>query len=141
MTPWILDASVFLAREDPEDRNHLESRRLLEGPEALATLDLAWYEVINVAVRVWRDAPAARRLGQRLGAVADDGGLVRGDPALLAEASRLAVEHGISVYDAAYVAAARRVDGRLVSCDERDLVSKGLACLPAAARSGEPGAV
>ena len=42
------------------------------------------------------------------------------------------IGHGMSVHDAAYIAAARAMNGRLVSCDERDLVSKGLACLPAA---------
>jgi len=45
----------------------------------------------------------------------------------------LADEHAISVYDAAYVAAARESGRSLVSCDVRDLVSKGLAELPDAA--------
>jgi len=37
----------------------------------------------------------------------------------------------ISVYDAAYAAAADEGGQRPVSCDERDLVSKGIATLPA----------
>ena len=45
----------------------------------------------------------------------------------------------ISVYDAAYVAAARGWDSQLVSCDVRDLVSRGLACLPGDAPSGRVG--
>lgn len=40
------------------------------------------------------------------------------------------VEHGLSAYDAAYVAAARRNGWQLVSLDVRDLVSKGLAVTP-----------
>ena len=70
--------------------------------------------------------------------MAGDGGVVRADPGLLADAAQVATDHGISVYDAAYVAAAGVVGGRLVSCDERDLVSRGLACLPGDARSDEP---
>ena len=62
--------------------------------------------------------------------MADDAGLVRVDAHLLEDAAAVADEHGISVYDAAYVAAARAVSGRLVSCDVRDLVSRGLAVLP-----------
>ena len=41
--------------------------------------------------------------------------------------------HRLSAYDAAYVAAARREDWKLVSLDARDLVSKGLAITPDAA--------
>lgn len=84
----------------------------------------------NVAVRSWRDQPSARRLRSRVTAVADDAGLVRVDTHLLEDAAAIADEHGISVYDAAYVAAARVVSGRLVSCDVGDLVSRGLAVLP-----------
>ena len=70
-----------------------------------------------------RDLEAAHRLHDRLAAVGDDGGIVRADARLLESASTLAHERGISVYDAAYVAAARRADAQLVSCDVRDLVS------------------
>ena len=52
---------------------------------------------------------------------------------LLSRASKLADEHTISVYDAAYVAAADH-GGTLVSCDIRGLVSKGLASSPASTR-------
>ena len=45
----------------------------------------------------------------------------------------MVVEHGLSAYDAAYVAAARRNGWQLVSPDVRDLVSKGLAVTPDAA--------
>ena len=79
------------------------------------------------------DAAAARRLRELIAAVSDDGGLIRADPALLDGAAQLALEHGISVYDAAYVAAARAARARLVSCDVADLVSRRLAVLPAQA--------
>lgn len=136
MSPWFLDASVFLASEDPDDENHRAAVRLLERSEPLATLDLAYYEVTNVAVCAWRDRSAARRLSDRVAAVANDGGLARADRALLASAAAIADEHGISVYDAAYVSAARAFGAELVSCDVRDLVSRGLARLPGGAPAG-----
>jgi predicted nucleic acid-binding protein len=130
VTFWLLDASVLLASEDPDDHNHGDASRLLRSNDRLATLDLAFYEVTNVAVRTWRDRTAAQRLGERVAAVADDGGLVRANAALMTDAASVADEHGISVYDAAYVVAARAVGAELVSCDRRDLVSRGLARLP-----------
>lgn len=137
MKPWFVDASVLLAAEDPDDANHAEANRLLSGDDPLATLDLVYYEVTNVAVRAWRDSSAATRLSERVAAVADDGGLARADPSLISNAKAIAEETGISVYDAAYVAAARAWDVDLVSCDIRDLVSRGLARVPADARSAE----
>ena len=130
MNVWLLDASILLASEDPDDEHHRDARRLLAGGGTLASLDLALYEVTNVAVRSWHDRSAADRLVQRLAAVSEDGGLVRADAALMVTAAKIAEEHGISVYDAAYVAAARASDGRLVSGDARDLVWRGLAVLP-----------
>jgi len=126
----MLDASVLLASEDPNDVHRAATVRLLHGESALATLDLAFYEVTNVAIRAWRDRVAAERLRERINALAGDGGLVRADLQLLSVAATIADELGISAYDAAYVAAARRTDSRLVSCDVHDLVSRGLADLP-----------
>jgi predicted nucleic acid-binding protein len=130
MNRWLVDASVLLAREDVDDAHHADARRLLAGPGALATVDLAFYEVTNVATLVWKDADAARRLRDLIEAIAGDGGLVRATRALVADVARLAGEHGLSAYDAAYVAAAASVGARLVSCDVKDLVSSGLALLP-----------
>jgi len=45
----------------------------------------------------------------------------------------LALEHGLTSYDAVYVAVARRYDWQLVSTDIEDLVSKGFAITPDAA--------
>ena len=131
MTRWLLDASVLLAAEDRDDASHADARRLLEGTGRLATLDLALYEVTNVAIVAWKDAAAARRLRGVIAALADDGGLVRAEPSLFETAAELAHVHGISAYDAAYVAAAAAVRAELVSCDVRDMVARGLARLPA----------
>ena len=51
-------------------------------------------------------------------------------------AASIGQEEGVSVYDAAFVAAARERGWRLVSGDLIDLVSRGLALSPEAAREG-----
>ena len=131
---WLADASVLIAREDVADAHHDEARALLEGAEPVATLDLAYYEVTNVAVRAWGDLGAATRLRGYVAALAADGGVVRADEVLVSEAAALAAEHGLSAYDAAYVAAAAKIGAKLVSCDIRDVVSAGLALSPGVAR-------
>ena len=131
MTRWLADASVLLAREDLDDVHHDDARRLLGGPHPIATLDLAFYEVTNVAVRAWEDLSAARRLRGVVSALEHDGGLVRCDEALVGAAAEIAEERGLSAYDAAYVAAAATLGARLVSCDIPDLVASGLALSPA----------
>lgn len=135
MTTLLLDASVLLAAFDPEDDHHEPSRALLENDQAtLATLDLARYEVVNVAVRAWRAPETVAPLLAAVERLADDGGVFVSTGALLTRAAELAERHTISAYDAAYAAAAGDAGHRLISCDERDLVSKGLASLPASAQ-------
>lgn len=132
MTTLLLDASVLLAAFDPEDDHHESARTLLEDEDAtLATLDLARYEVANVAVRAWRAPNSVTPLLAVVERLADDGGVVPSTDTLLTRATEIAERHTISVYDAAYAAAADEGGHRLISCDERDLVSKDLAALPA----------
>lgn len=136
MTTLLLDASVLLAAFDPEDDHHEPASALLVDVETtLATLDLARYEVANVAVRAWRAPELVAPLLAAVEQIADDGGVLASTGSLLTRAAELAERHTISVYDAAYVAAAGGANRRLVSCDQRDLVSKGLAALPANVRS------
>lgn len=126
-----LDASVLLAAEDADDREHQAALALLRSGD-LATLELALYETTNVAIVRWEDPEAADRLAKRIWAIAELGTLVRVDSQLGTEIAHLATEHGLSAYDAGYVAAARRLGVTLASCDERDLVRPGLAELPSA---------
>lgn len=134
MTTLLLDASVLLAAFDPEDDQHEPASALLVDDETtLATLDLARFEVANVAVRAWRAPESVAPLLAAVDRLAGDGGVLASTSSLLTGAADLAERHTISVYDAAYVAAAAEADRRLVSCDKRDLVSKGLATLPASA--------
>jgi predicted nucleic acid-binding protein len=135
VTTLLLDASVLLAGFDPEDEHHKPARELLEDKETnLATLDLARYEVANVAIRAWRSPDSVVPLLAAVDRLADDGGVIASTGTLLTRAAEVAERHAISVYDAAYATAADESGHRLVSCDERDLVSKGLAVLPKSAR-------
>ena len=126
----MLDASVLLAAQDEEDSHNRDARRLLRSRRPLATLDLAAYEVANVAETRWHDPAASARLQERFWLIATYGRLVRVDRELLDAAARLARSHSLSACDAAYVAAAQRLGAPLASCDERDLVGQGLAALP-----------
>jgi predicted nucleic acid-binding protein len=136
VTTLVLDASVLLAAFDSENDHHQAARSLLEDEKAnLATLDLARYEVVNVAVRGWRSPSFVAPLLAAVERLADDGGVIASSESLLVRAAELAEQHGISAYDAAYATAAGHGGHRLVSCDQRDLVSKGLATLPASADS------
>jgi len=130
VTFWFIDASVLLAREDADDGQHEAARELLAGNATLVTLDLAYYEVSNVAIRAWHDVQAATRLQGLVAAIAADGGLVRADEPLVAHAVRVADAEGLSVYDAGYVAGAASAGAQLVSCNLRALVNRGLAVTP-----------
>jgi predicted nucleic acid-binding protein len=134
VTTLLLDASVLLAAFDPEDNYHEPARGLLEDDGvSLATLDLARYEITNVAVRAWRAPRSVAPLLAAVERLANYGGVLLSTDTLLTRAAEIAERHTISVYDAAYAAAADEGGHRLVSCDERDLVSKDLAALPATA--------
>ena len=125
-----LDASVLLATEDSDDPNHAAATTLLGGGGALATLELAAYEVTNIAELRWRDTAAGQRLRERVWTIAELGALVRVDRRLSERVADLSREHRLRAYDAAYAAGAERLGAELASCDERDLVSRGLARLP-----------
>ena len=125
----MIDASVWVAAGMPVNPSYAEASALVQGRVAVSALDLTLYEVINAVGRQYRQPEVARRLVQAiLGTCGDD--LLRVDRALATELADVVEEHGLSSYDAAYVAAARRYGWQLVSLD---LVSKGLAVTPDAA--------
>lgn len=133
MSALLLDASVWLAALDVDDRHHSDARRILEqsadGEVVLAALDLTLYEITNVAVVSWRSSAVAARL-VRLVWAACPHTLQRVDEALVSQAGAIAAEHDLAVYDAAYVAVARDHDWTLVSGDIADLVRPGHAIPP-----------
>jgi len=133
----LIDASVILAAFDQDDGEHADSCTVLADTAAtLATLDLARFEVANVAVCSWHAPSVVDNMLSAIERIGEDGGVIASTHALLRSAALLALEHGISVYDASYAAAARQGGLELVSCDLRDLVGKGLARTPSQVRSG-----
>lgn len=148
MRTLLLDASVWLAALDPDDRYHTAAKALVESVDGdsaaehasereqvtLAALDLTLYEVANIAVVRWRSQPDAEHLAELIGLTCP-GTIGRIDDERVSDAATIAAEHDLTVYDAAYVAAARRHDWTLVSCDLKDLVRPGHAIDPEAAIS------
>jgi len=129
----LLDASVWVLLVDPEDPHHDRAVTLIRDEAgSLAALDLALHEIAN-AIGVKRgDAREAANVISLLLTCCRDRVAVA-DAELVDAALEIAAEHGLTAYDAAYVAAARRYGWTLVSTDIADLVSKGLAVTPGAA--------
>jgi len=129
----LLDAGVWIAAKDSQDR-YFESARLLavDSGQPVAALDLTLYEVANVLGARKQRGNDAVDLCQLVSARCADR-LVAADAELIRRTIEVGAEHGLTAYDAAYVAVARRHDWTLVSTDLADLVSKGLAVAPDAA--------
>lgn len=126
----LLDAGVWVAARDPEDRFHSAARGIvLDFAQPVAALDLTFYEIANVMGSRKKQAEEARYLLRTLEIRCGDEIVAAGsesiDPAL-----EIAAEHDLTAYDAAYVAAARRRGWTLVSTDLAGLVSEGLAVVP-----------
>ena len=126
----LLDAGVWVASGIAENRFHESAQSIvLDFERPVAALDLTLYEVANaVAVKMGKPDGARylsdvilRRCGEDLQTVGSD---------LFARTIQVAAEHGLTAYDAAYVAAAKANGWTLVSTDIADLVSKGLAVAP-----------
>lgn len=129
----LVDASVWVAARDPEDPFCEAARSIvLDVGRPVAAMDLTFYEVANVMGARKKQLDEAlhllRFLAERCGEQ-----IVAIDTSLAESALDIAAEHGLTAYDAAYVAAARRHGWTLVSADVADLVSKGLAVAPDAA--------
>jgi predicted nucleic acid-binding protein len=126
----LLDAGVWVALGEPGDRQHSAAQAIVRDfSTPLAALDLTFYEVANAVVAKKGRYDDARRIARLVSARCGDR-LVRVDTDILESALEIAAEHGLTSYDAAYVAAARRHGWTLVSTDIADLVSKGLAVAP-----------
>ncbi len=126
----LLDAGVWIAAVNPDDRYHSVSRPMVtSSPHPLAALDLTLYEVANVVGARKRQHDLARRVcrsilercGERL---------VRADAELVEQTMNVVADHSLTAYDAAYVGAARRHGLTLVSTDLKDLVDRELAMAP-----------
>jgi predicted nucleic acid-binding protein len=129
---FLVDASVWVAAALVDDPNQPAAGAVVESSERLGALDLTLFEVANVLGCKYAGPIEANRMCGVIVARCQRR-LVRVDPELIASGLALADEYGLTAYDAAYVAAARRNGWTLVSTDIRDLVSKGLAVAPDAA--------
>ncbi len=126
----LLDAGVWVASKDSEDRYFAAARPLVLDPErAVAALDLTMYEVANVVGARGGRHQTALELLRTISARCGDR-VVGVDPELADSALAIASEHRLTAYDAAYVAVARLNGWTLVSTDIADLVSRGLAVAP-----------
>jgi predicted nucleic acid-binding protein len=135
----LLDASVWIAAFDRNDPFYGSARKLvLSRTHVLGALDLAFYEVSNVVGAVKGQRQLADRMC-RLIVKRSRHNLVRISPALAEQATKLAAEHALTAYDAAYLAAARGHRWKLVSSDLKDLVKPGLAVTPDDALAGGRG--
>lgn len=129
----LIDASVWVSLVERGSPHRDSAMSLIrEQAQTLNVLDLTFYEVANAIGVKQGDAGEASRVGRLLVRCCRDR-VLRVEPELVDSALRIAAEHGLTAYDAAYVAAARRHGLTLVSLDVRDLVSKGLAVTPDAA--------
>ena len=134
MSTLLLDASVWVSASDPEDRFHSAASSIVfDFDRPVAALDLTLYEIANVVGVRKREPREARYIGELIVKRCSGESLVAADPDLMDIATSVAGEHGLSAYDAAYVAAATSKGWNLVSADIADLVSKGLAVTPDAA--------
>ena len=133
MSVLLLDAGVWIAAKDGRDR-YFESARLLavDSVQPVAALDLSLYEVANVVGARKQRSDDAVDLCRLVSARCADR-LVAIDAELIRRTVEIIAAHGLTAYDAAYVAVARRHDWTLISTDIADLVSKGLAVAPDAA--------
>lgn len=133
MRTLLVDAGVWVAARDPEDRFHEASVALVSDlGQPVAALDLTLYEVCNVIGVRRREPVEAGYMSQLVISRCRDQ-LLALDPELIDATLELAAEHELTAYDAAYVAAAKRKGMTLVSTDIADLVAKDLALAPDAA--------
>lgn len=129
----LLDASVWVAAVMPVHPHHRPARELVGAQgRPLGALDLTLYEVVNALAVKYRQPADGRRMVRLILARCQER-IAAVDAPLLELTADLAAEHGLTAYDAAYVAASRTHGWQLVSLDLRDLVSKGLAVAPDAA--------
>jgi predicted nucleic acid-binding protein len=129
----LLDSGVWVASIDGDDPFESASRGLIAGKwRRFGALDLTFYEVANV-VALKRGRPKEAMDLCRTVEECCEHAIMRFDRKLVESTVEVVAEHGLTAYDAAYVAVARRHRWQLISTDIRDLVSKGLAITPDAA--------
>ena len=129
----VADASVVLKWFHAEGEEEVEASRSLIDAHGrrrikVSVIDLTAYEIGNALLR-GRPGVAAARVTVVLDALADICPRITLSAAELADAAGLAEQHALTMYDAAYAAAARSRGGRLATLD-RKLLGAGLGQRP-----------
>src|ERR1700755_2772508 len=107
---FLLDASVWIAAESPEECYAVSAHELLlDTRRRAAALDLTLYEVAN-ALRVKRGDTIGAAVACRSIVLRCEEKLVPVEADLIETVVEIAVEHALTSYDAAYVAVASRND-------------------------------
>ncbi|MBA3290288.1 MAG: type II toxin-antitoxin system VapC family toxin [Actinobacteria bacterium] len=138
----VSDASVALKWFHAAGEEEVESARaLLAGQRrrtvALSILDLTPHELGNALIR-GRAAVGAEQVATVLEALAAVCPKIVTTTEDLSDAARLAEEHNLTLYDAAYAAVARRRGAQLATLD-RELLEAGLGRKPSDLISELPG--
>lgn len=102
---------------------------MLGSTLTITALDLTLYEVANVIGARKRQYDLAKRVCRSIPERCN-GRLVHVDADTITDTVGVVTEHGLTAYDAAYVAVTRRYGWTLVSTDIKDLVSRALALAP-----------
>lgn len=126
----VLDASAAIAMLRREPDGPRVRRLIRERPTAERWVSwFFWYEVANSLVR--RHRQTATQASSAV-ALLDDFDLrtAEGDRAAVLASVALATEHGLSVYDASYLALAERLDARLLTLDVQLAAAAGDRALP-----------
>ena len=121
---WVVDTSAIVRLFIPDGPLHPEieaaMNRAMHGSDAVLAPDLMLAESANILLRRQRRGELSSEEAKAiLEAIA--GLPVRIEPhaPLLASAYDLAGAHGLTVYDALYLALAQRHGARLMTCDDR----------------------
>jgi predicted nucleic acid-binding protein len=126
----VVDASAGIAMIQHEPDGPLVRRVIRERPLARRWVSwFFWFEVANSLVRRHGLAPAQVLEGI---ATLDDLGLTtaESDRAAVLASVALAAEHGLSIYDASYLALAERLDAQLLTLDAQLAAAAGDRALP-----------
>jgi len=119
----VVDASVVLSWLLPDEKLTKKANKLykryVDGEVRLIAPDLLWYEVLNGV----KSAVTSKRIGKKRGkeAVEKFSGLGLEFENQVGSFDRIfetALKHGLSVYDASYVALAKEVGLRLFTFDK-----------------------
>jgi predicted nucleic acid-binding protein len=130
----VADANIALKWFHAAGEQEVEQARALltrhrDRRLELYVLDLTSYETGNALLR-GRAGLDSERVSVVLEALAEMCPAITPSPLDLREACRLAEEHDLTLYDAAYAAVALRRDAELVTLDDR-LLESGLGRRPA----------